>query len=1565
MTISRGRRAEDAPHRSDADWPAGHLDARTCPPGALGRLIQHPDPRRRHLGLVLLAERVASVRAAGQRERAELAALLPPFVVEPPEAALVQAGLYAHLGPYLGSRPWPSWRTAGLPVPVQIAWVRAELLADPMALGHEAPGELLYQAVRQAHVTSAHRPERLVAELAGSGDQVLRAEALRLARQGLHAALLAPARVRELVVGLLDAGGADPAGTEVVAAALRELAEPWAAVEPLPRARLAAFLATGPGTTAPEVAGAALEAAARHGHRDLVRGVAGDRDQRPVLRRRALELLGDLAERGDIRELTVLAAQDPLLLGDAVVTCLRGLHRRGHFPADQDVPAIVGLALANHAIEPREVATILFTCRQAMFRTLVDAAVGDPSWPRRLALLVALAGQGVRELPIGEEITRLLPSAADPGPFLAAIRELRHTEAEDAVIALLPTTPAAALDALEAIGGHRTVRALRDGLGLPGREGTTEGDTADGATVREGAGVIAPYLRAVRGRALELLWHLTGEPDDRRGLLVRLDPTDLPPRIASDLGGPDEHELALLSSHLDPDQPLAALCRLATHGGAATLPVITDLLLRVVSDLAASWEPGGAGERPDGEAPDAEPTVPGEAENALLALGARLYERGRIRPTCLLEAADAHEAGKGLVATLALDLLDRPGLSGGEQMILVELLSRNSGPHTRARVHHLLRHRDRHVRKHVIALLARDATGEDARALSATLIALTTAQDIQTVRQALLALGHARAHWAGAAIAACLGHQNMNIKKTAARALARAGAPSVVPALLTHLGRHDNAGLRAGLVEALRAILGDAYATTVLAAAERDEDSRSRALLLEGLDRVLTIPTLLALADQASPAAPALLALVACGRVRPASGTWDDLAPALAGHGIAAPTARTRHDEADSAVTSLLSSGWHPSVALRLAECSEPPHADRLRGLRPMLADWLRLAESASSAARDAVLRITLRLCPAPWTDGELTAFARSTGALLDTLARTPAADRHDLIAVLEAVAPRLRPVQALTVADTVRALPPGPASTRSTLTLLRRCGAVLVRADLDRELTAARLRADPGQAETAVLREAFDAETLPAGAWQTALAAAARTPAAVEEFRRHGENPPSSRAQLSALIATYGSAAPEVRAILLDWMTSLQPLDAPRWTISESTAPPEGAPDPARAPRTVRIDDLDQPRSAALRGRLLAMLDSPAPDRRNAAARALASWPEPEVRLLVLRAALRGRTTVPLSTDLARTMTTLDAAELLTDGIPPENVIGVASRLAPPDLEPLLPLLLQWWEHGPPALHAAAAGQLRKVPADALARHLGDRLDAGAWGFADLLAGRTLLRTPALTRMCHRLRAEGHGDLADRILLTDGPLRGPDAAGRDAAVLASLRDRPPLAASHRPARQELLDLARTGAPEQIQRALTRLAEEHHGPDPDPAMRELIDELLHHAKPKVRLHAHRVSRAVLDRRSHLRHTAVLLHDPQPDVIRMAIRILCRAAWEPAIPALVGLLGHAQPAVRRSAAEGLVRLGTAAIPELRRAADRARPDRRSRYSDVLRRITAAGTGERPRGDPAGRRTGAAP
>ncbi|MFJ9144015.1 HEAT repeat domain-containing protein [Streptomyces griseus] len=1721
MTTRPDQPISDALDRADAGLLARRLDARTCSPELLARLVRHPASRMRHLGLTLLAERTGTPHTGGRSggggggaghggegrggHPALLARLLPASPGESPEESLLLARLHARLVTQTPGHRLPDWRAAALPARVRIAWLRTELLDDPAVLRTEPAGELLYRAVRESAAADARRPDLLVAELVDSGDPVLRAEALRLARDGLHAGLLAPAFVRGRLVRLLDAPEHD-----VVTGALRELAEPWAVVTPLDAsllsrpvdARGGGRCADGPGIRgggrraegggpvwSEALAAAALLAGARHGRPMVLWTTAEDPSEAPALRRQAVELLGDQAQRTDIGRLVALAATDPLLLAGPVLTCLRGLHRRGHFPAEPDTGQLLALALADRTLPAEDIATVLYTCRRPLFDALLDAPPTAPDWPRRLELLVALARQGAADVPIGEAVARLLPAARAPRPFLDAIRVLRPPGVEEAVLALLPTAPSAALDALEAIGGDRTRSALARALGIGGPvDGLVDGPVdgvADGPSTapdRAPRLPVVPELRPVRDRAAALLWHLTQEPAQRRDLLARLDPQALPPGIEADLGGPDERELAVLRARVDADDPVATLCRIAAYADAATLPLVADLLLRVVRDLAAPRDPADGPDRPRTDAPlrgvepaeaprpDGEPELPHEALEAVRALGRRLRGRRWIRPVCLLNAQDDTGAGHAFLTATVLGLLERPGLTGGEQAVLLKaLLQVPATASTRARVHRMLRTRDAQVRKHVIALLAHDASGQDARALSATLVPLTSDPDIRTVRAALLALGTARARWAGEAVAGRLHHPNMNIRKTAAATLLHTGAPASVPHLLRALGRDDNPGLRTALTRALRAVVGRAYAATLLAAAEEARDEHTRRLLLRALDGEITARAVLALDVGASPVVPALLALVADGGVRLAAGSVADLAEPLARHGVPTPTGAPVEPPgaADPEVAALLRTGWDPALALRIARRPVPPDvgiARELPSARALLVDWLGLADSVGEAGlRGRLVRCGLRLCPGPWSADEVAVFARYAGTVTDVFdaatgeetgwagAGGPAGWAEELIEVLHAVVPHLSAVQRFAVVEGLRGLPPvGPDSplragaAASAFTLLRRSGAVLVRADLDRALAAAHLGADPWRAAPAVLREAFGvpdeggASDEPA-AWRAELSEAVRTPEALAEFRartvttgtgtsdapggprasrtpigprapigssapigpsvpgapsarsapavKAGRVPaaPGSRDLLAALVEAYPGSAPGVRDRLVDWMTELQPLDAPEWTIAETRAASTAA---GASSRPVRADGLDQPRSAAQRARLLAMLDAEQPERRTTAARVLSRWPEPDASLAVLRAYLRGRVDVPpeaASLDLlvhteghtgshtedhpdgyptdhptgrptdhpeARPTSRPEGhpavAELTARGVLPERVLRWAARLPEDDLLPLVPLIVGWWEHGPPTVREAARTAVRHVRADALAHLLTPRIEAGDLGLLDLLTGLRLLRTPALTRAERLLRTEGREALADALVLVDGPLRASGAGHEDAAALDALRTpaRTPAAPAAPETLPELLGLARTGTPEQTRRVLTRLVEERApgaGAGPDPELRSLVEELLRHPRAGVRLHAHRTSRALFDRDTHARLTALLLSDPLPDVVRMAVRTLGRASWEPALPDLVRLLDHAKPVVRRAARDALVGFGAAAVPVLRRAAAHARPDRRSLYTGVLAEI----------------------
>ncbi|MFI6584128.1 HEAT repeat domain-containing protein [Embleya sp. NPDC050493] len=1543
-----------AVRRGDVGWLSAYFDGMPCPVAVLRQLIGHADPALRHLGVVLLRERSGRpdqgiAESTSEGLIAESASLLSGVSPGSAETAAVLAEACARL-----RVPAPEWRSAAWPARVRIAWLRAEIIGRPEPTVRAEPlGEELYQAVRLIDAEAPADLDGYLRGLIARPDPVLRAAALRVLREAVCGALLVPEQARGRLVELLDPAG----GARVVAGALAELAEPWAlgdapaGLEPALRRVVSEY---------PE----AVETAARFGLSGLLREIAADPGLPGSPRRRALELVGEFAERGDTAALSALAGTDPLLFAAPYAACLRAMHRRGHFVRADDVPAVIEMALADYRVSTADFAIVSFTVRHEVLRALTAVPDDDPHWPRCAELLSALAAQGTPDLPVGAVLTARLAGSARPEPILSVLRELRYTEAEGVVLATLPRAPRAALRALEAIGGPATVAALREALGVadPDR-------------------VVAPYLRAVADLALEVLWLLTDDPAARRELRGRLNRRELPERVAADLGIPDADELWALTADLDVLRPDEALCRLADHGDARTVPVLADLLLRVVSELVDN-----RGEEV------AEPVVPDGVHRSIGELGERLYRRRALRPACLLDATSAEAARDALVVDLTLDVLGRTGVTDAELVVLLELLGRVPSAHVKDRVHHLIRHRDPHVRKHAIALLARDADVDAARSLSASLIPLTSAADPQTVRQALRALGRARARWAGESIAACLDHPVMNIKKTAAQALIDAGTPAQVPALLRWLGGHDNPGLRESLTAALRAIVGGVYAACVLSAAERATDARERGLLLDALDGELSVRAVSTLVRRGSPVAQPLLTRLASGATALDGGEPQDLAREFAAYDIAWSQPSAGEDaEVRADLITLARHGGpvHEARAVRrLAERPGRIGAGQRAALRAALPQLLAVARDRPAdrpadqpadrsgdrpADRAAVLRLALDVCPAPWSAAERDAFADACDVLAAELGAVAGAGE-----VLERIADSLSEVAAFVLAARIRALPARSFAGRTPLAVLRRCGAVLTRADVDRALAGARLGPNPWQAEAEVLRLAFGSESragaaagerdrrvdkpdpragksgsvedpaappdpdAPArvAAWRSALHVAVRSARAFAAIRaRAGSADIDSRSRVDALIEVFPEVDPEHRAALLDWLTELQPIDAPSWVLAERAAravAPTRVPDPA---------DLDQPRSTPQRERLLALLTADDPARRSAAARMLSGWDEPQVRRAILDACLRGMLDLPPRPGLGRGL--LDIAHVTDfadyDEGARERAAALSAVLPAEDLEQLAPQLVSWWENGTPATRARVLAAIRRIPADTLAEVLRTRLEAGRWHCLDLLLDRRIRRTPELTETVRRLRAGGHTALADRLEPTDGLLLGVDAATRNGTALAALRTRSVPVGAERPTRDELIATIRGDAPEQARRALSRLADEHAADD---EVRALVVELLGHPVPRVRLHAHRISRRLLDRAAYLRHTEYLLADPRRDIVRMAIRTLSYARWEPAVPTLVTLFGAADPVLREAAAEGLARIGTPALPTLRKAAAHARPDRRARYTRLRDRIEAA-------------------
>ncbi|MBK7829153.1 HEAT repeat domain-containing protein [Nannocystis sp.] len=1288
--------------------------------------------------------------------------------------------------------------------------------------------------------------------------------------------------------------------------------------------------------------------------RDLdadLRALASDDSIDPRLRQAAFIAAAARCERDALPDWLALAVHDAPLFGPALLPTLRALHRRGIFIRDSDLPAILELTAVDPAIDHAALAAVCFTSRHALVRRLRAVPVDDPRWHRWLPLLAALDSPEVPTC-----LRELL--AADPPPrlrreLLHHLGPLRDPTSEPIVLALLPREPAACLTTLQWIGGPATIACLRRDLGLDDELGPR------------------PHLRADLDGAVIVLWQLLPEDDPTRNdLRVRLRHDTCPTLIVRDLG----HQLALaelplLLTHAGEPTAVTALARLANTGSRLALPIVRDLLRRIASEVVAGTliDHHGVATRRAPTAPrasEAERRIPEPALAAIRQLGGRLRERNAIRPACLLAAVTPAQAGVLLLAELLLALAadaDDPETIAIALHALAPIDDPQIGRQIGRRVHAYLRHDDPQVRAAAIVCLARHGVDD----LCATLTRLAHSDDLPGARQALHALGEVGATAAAATIAGFLDHPNMNLKKTAAEALRRAGTPEVTPAIVRWLAQHDNPGLRSALSAALAAILGDATTTTLIAALDAipgdDPDAaRRRRLLVAALDHALTPAAVLAAARREAPWLPTLLTALADTTISLRSGSLTDLAAILP-----TPTITPEPPPAPRpAIARLLAHGFDHDLAAELL--ADPHHLDphELHAIRPYLREWLAALSDPSPAhnlhtpspAHNLHTPPTDNLhTPSPTdnlhtppTDNLHTPPSPHAGALalilelaaagLDAPEQALAADaidalaarlddgpREPLLALIDLLLPRLPPLAAWRLADRLRSSEPRPnLGGTSWLTRLRRCGVLLTRADLDRALHDCAATPDPAGLAREIVRDAL--ALAPLSADEQALLHPLST--ALREgqplLHRHDLSP-ALRCEL------YPELPTAQRGAWLDLLLRLRPLGLP---------PPPSTPPRHSPPPDERIE---------LR-RLLARLELPEPRDRQRAAEALLRSPDLSARPTVLATYLAGGLYLSneLKGPLAAALAENPRHHFSSADHDPKLLIRIAALVRHFPVDDRLdhaPTLLRWWSHGPVAARPDLDAALRTLPAMRLLPHLEPLLRAGEWGHASLLTG-PLLATPGWPALLGQAPPALAAALHARTV--PGPLAGPEQHDLALAALAELRRPlpapPPLAISSSPT--ALRERLHHADPETVRHALTDMS---HAPGPD--WLNLLDELIDHPSPRVRLHAHRLLRASGERERYLACTCRLLNDPKPDIQRMAMRSLAHAGHLPAVAPLVERLARDHDPLHREVVAALRRLGPLAGDALTHARNKARPDRRARHDELLAAIAADSDSDR--------------
>ncbi|MCB9618509.1 MAG: hypothetical protein H6724_03545 [Sandaracinus sp.] len=572
-----------------------------------------------------------------------------------------------------------------------------------------------------------------------------------------------------------------------------------------------------------------------------LRELADDPRRTSALRIGATTRLGALGNHDTLAWLLGLPADDPRVRWGGVRRALVALHRRGVFVRDEEVDALLACFHTDEGFDATTLVRLTFTARHAFVRATETIDPADPRWIRLAPALATCEGDGARERLEGllhallerlapEHLRDVLESSEIPRVWRervtgadafsranehAAEYEIAHAlllasahaaaVSEPLLRAWVALLPEAAFVALRVHGDHRTAPALLAALDDP----LAYGDA--------------------RQAAIALAWRLT---PSRAALAAELPPRDL--------------RAEWLQPSIDPRLPEAVLAKLGRNATvAANLDALAD-----VADLdhlfsAESLFRGALlvelrlDRRPRG------PDEPLDCERAVMRFGARLTSLARPFSRW------APESDRELVRVFALRWLAGEPLEGHEpepirdevRVALLGMLRRVGvlASHLTA-LHRSWRDRSPQVRRAAIELLLE---APDAAGLELSLCHLAaTAEDEPTLRQAFRAIERFEAKWAEPHARAGLDHPNMNLKRTAARALGVVGHAETVPALLGWLLRHDNAGFREDLLGALDHAAGDA-ATACLLEAFASAEGRARELAGAALNRRLALADVL------------------------------------------------------------------------------------------------------------------------------------------------------------------------------------------------------------------------------------------------------------------------------------------------------------------------------------------------------------------------------------------------------------------------------------------------------------------------------------------------------------------------------------------------------------------------------------------------------------------------------------------------------------------------------------------------------------------------------------------------
>lgn len=540
------------------------------------------------------------------------------------------------------------------------------------------------------------------------------------------------------------------------------------------------------------------------------------------------------ADASHIQDFISITQAHPSELAPYLFPTLLTLHHRGEYIAPEHIPALINLFEQTRTCPVDEWQAITYTAREHVLAELSAKPQTDEAWAHTITLLDGLEGS--------DELVATLITNLERPTLLRALaqiaRQRSSTALEQALLERCASHPGIMLSALVTCGTSQTHDYLLEALGGP------DADTPP-------ADWVYPHHTLITS----LVWQLA-EEDARQQMLTHLRPEALPRVITQALGSaPDDHHVGMLitraTHHLDEDpqaHTLATFITLCRHASPRHMPLVRHLFAALVFTMDSILE----NEESYGRTFIQEVTLSEEIQEAIEDLSARWHAQGAMRPACIALANSATQAHTRLLNALLLGTLTEhaDALEPHHRRILLDAIAMPLQTADLQILKPMMWIDDPHVRKVLIRTFAQS---DDPGIITWFHGLITGHDDIETLRQAIIALQEHGAPWASITVARGLEHENMNIKLATARALIEIGDVRIVPRLMFWLGHHDHETLRHALKHALVRILGDGWMAAVKASLSQEEDDRRRMLLSQLIDDDRTSKTAYSTGDAQNP----------------------------------------------------------------------------------------------------------------------------------------------------------------------------------------------------------------------------------------------------------------------------------------------------------------------------------------------------------------------------------------------------------------------------------------------------------------------------------------------------------------------------------------------------------------------------------------------------------------------------------------------------------------------------------------------------------------------------------------